>query len=125
MNKILGKVGVKISPKAKNKLTERDLIKAESKIGSTLFGPVPEGHRRESFAWIAKPGFGTKNGKRQGRTESVTTRYEVRPNGVMKIQDGHKYTYIHGNELHNLAKACQLYYQHVSQHVYGQQNSNF
>ena len=30
-------------------LSERELITLESEIGSQLFGPIPEGHRREFF----------------------------------------------------------------------------
>ncbi len=115
---LLSKMGVSIKPR---RITERDLIKAESKIGSKLFGPVPEGHRREFFCldsktWVWHEEWTDEN----GRAKSLTTRYEVRPSGVMKIQDGHQYTYITGGELHNLAKACKLYYQNVAHSVYGQ-----
>jgi hypothetical protein len=113
---ILGKIGVNVK---KRQISERQLIKAESKIGGTLFGPVPEGHRREFFCldnktWVWHEEWTDD----RGRTQSITTRYEVRPNGVMKIQDGHRYTYINGSELHNLAQACNQYYQHVAPQVY-------
>lgn len=122
ISKLLQKVGVTVN---KPKVTERDLIKAESKIGGTLFGPIPEGHRREFFCldnktWVWHEEWADE----KGRTKSMTTRYEVRPNGVMKIQDGHKYSYISGQELHNLANACNLYYQHVAAGVYHQTSNS-
>lgn len=43
-------------------LTERELLKLESAIGAELFGPVPQGHRREFFVLTTQHGFGTKNG---------------------------------------------------------------
>lgn len=117
IGRLLDKVGVSIKQR---KITERDLIKAESKIGGTLFGPVPEGHRREFFCLDSKTWVWHEEWvDEKGRAKSITTRYEVRPNGVMKIQDGHKYSYIQGDELHNLAGACKLYYQHVGTSVYG------
>lgn len=119
ITKLIGKLGVKQQQK---KLTERELIKKESKIGATLFGDIPEGHRREFFCldsktWVWHEEWSDEN----GRSQMMTTRYEVRPNGVIKIQDGQKYSYIEGQELHNLANACKLYYENVGRNVYGKQ----
>jgi len=123
INRFLGKMGVKVTKKSQ--ISERDLIKAESKIGGTLFGPVPEGHRRDFFCLDSKTWVWHEEWTNEkGRAQSITTRYEVRPNGVMKIQDGHRYTYITGGELHNLAQACGQYYQHVSRQVYGQSHTS-
>jgi hypothetical protein len=117
ITQFLGKIGVNIK---KRPVTERQLIKAESKIGGTLFGPVPEGHRREFFCLDSKTWVWHEEWTdEKGRTQSITTRYEVRPNGVMKIQDGHRYSYITGTELHNLAQACKHYYHQVANSVYG------
>ncbi len=114
--KFLGRLGLKANSK---KPTERDLILRESKIGSTLLGQIPEGHRREFFCLDDKTWVWHEEWMDEGgRSQTMTTRYEVRPNGVMKIQDGHKYTYITGQELHNLANACKLYYQHVTTKLY-------
>lgn len=101
------------------KLTRRDLIRLESKIGAQLFGPIPNGHRREFFCldentWVwyeewLEPG---------GRSRELTTRYEVHPNGVLKVQDGQPYSVVEGDELRNLTLATKLYRQRVAREVY-------
>lgn len=101
------------------KLTRRDLIRLESKIGAQLFGPIPNGHRREFFCldentWVwyeewLEPG---------GHSRELTTRYEVHPNGVLKVQDGQPYSVVEGDELRNLTLATKLYRQRVAREVY-------
>lgn len=100
-------------------VTERDLIKRESQIGAELFGPIPPGHRREFFCldpktWIWHEEWADRNGR-----HSITTRYEVRSNGIIKIQDGAPYQFIEGQELRYLAEATKRYHQIVAQRVYG------
>lgn len=103
----------------RKKLTDRDLIRMESKIGAQLFGPVPKGHRREFFCldehtWIWYEEWLDQNGKRQ----SVTTRYEVHPNNILKVQDGHPYQIVEGEELRNLATATRHYREQVIRGLY-------
>lgn len=92
----------------------QDLIRQEAKIGGTLFGPIPAGHRREFFCldehtwvwyeeWI----------DHAGRKQTKTTRYDVRPNGVLKSQDGQASQYISLEEGRNLYRAVGLYNQRV------------
>jgi hypothetical protein len=106
--------------RARKHLTHRDLIRMESKIGATLFGPVPKGHRREFFClddhtWIWYEEWLDSKGKRQ----SVTTRYEIHPTGILKVQDGQPYEVVNGTELHNFALATRMYRQQVLPHIYG------
>ena len=101
------------------KLTERDLIRLESKIGAALFGPLPKGHRREFFCldahtWIWYEEWTDAAGK----TQSHTIRYEVRHNGVIKVQDGQAYQVVEGQELENLVMATDLYRERVSRGLY-------
>ena len=101
------------------KLTERELIQLESEIGGTLFGPIPAGHARQFFnldktTWIWYEEFSDKSGKKH----SVTTRYEVQEKGILKAQDGAKYSYLEGQELENFAVAVQAYYEQVMRGVY-------
>jgi hypothetical protein len=102
------------------KLTQRDLIRMESKIGSTVFGPVPANHRREFFCldehtWVwYEEWVDEKSGKRQ----QMTTRYEVHPHGILKVQDGHPYAVVEGDELRNLAIATRMYRDQVMRGVY-------
>lgn len=100
-------------------LTERDLIQLESQIGATLFGPVPKGHRREFFNddqnhWIWHEEWVDAYGK----TQSMTTRYEIQPRGILKVRLGEPYAYIEGEELRNLNMAAQLYYEEVARKIY-------
>lgn len=100
-------------------LTDRDLLREESKIGATLFGAVPKGHRREFFCldestWIWHEEWRDEKGvERQS-----TVRYEVHPNGILKVSDGPRYQFIEGDELHNFAAATKLYYEQTSRQIY-------
>jgi hypothetical protein len=101
------------------KLTERELLRQESAIGSQLFGPIPEGHRREFFCldettWI----WHEEWTDRKGKVEEATTRYEVHANGILKVQEGAKYQYIEGEELDHLLVATRLYYEQVARGIY-------
>lgn len=101
------------------KLTKRELIQRESRIGGELFGPVPHGHHRQFFnldqnTWVWYEEWTEADGK----SESKTTRYEVHENGVLKVQDGAPYYYIEGQELDNLLLATQMYYERVAREVY-------
>jgi len=100
-------------------LTERELIQLESDIGRQLFGPIPEGHRREFFnldknTWI----WYEEHQDAAGQMQSTTTRYEVQGNRILKAQDGTQYSYLEGDELQNLAVAVQMYYEKVMRGVY-------
>lgn len=100
-------------------LTERELLKLESEIGSKLFGPIPEGHRREFFClddttWIWHEEWIGKDKKLQ----ISTIRYEVSERGVLKAEEGARYSYLEGDELQNFALAARLYYEQVARQVY-------
>jgi hypothetical protein len=102
------------------KLTTRDLIRMESKIGSQLFGPIPAGHRREFFCldeqtWVW---YEEWIDEATGRRQELTTRYELHPNGILKVQDGQPYMVVEGEELRNLAIAIRMYYQQTMQDIY-------
>ncbi len=97
----------------------RELIRREAKLGGTLFGPVPEGVRREFFCldintWIWHEEWTDQNGVRH----MVTTRYDVRPDGVLKAQDGQPYTYIDLEEGRRLYKTVNLYKKLVHKELY-------
>lgn len=101
------------------KLTERELIQLESEIGGKLFGQVPDGHQRQFFnldphTWIWYEEFRDETGAKR----SITTRYEVQEKGILKAQDGAKYSYLEGEELRNFGLAVQMYYEQVMRGVY-------
>jgi len=65
----------------------RQLMRREAEMGGHVFGPVPEGRRREFFCldkntWIWHEEWTDTNGNRQ----SKTTRYDVRPTGILKLK---------------------------------------
>ena len=101
------------------KLSERELIQRESEIGSQLFGEIPKGHRREFFnldarTWIWHEEWVDRAGKRR----TATTRYEVHDNGVLKAQEGARYSFLEGEELENFLVATRMYYERVAREVY-------
>lgn len=113
IHKLLKSLG---DQKSSNRRAEqyRELIRAEAKIGGKLFGPIPQGHRREFFCldehtWIWYEEWVDNNNQRQ----SKTTRYDVRPNGVIKVQDGQPSQYVELEEARNLYQAVGLYNQRV------------
>lgn len=100
--------------------TERELIHEESRVGRDIFGPPPNGRRREFFCldektWIwheewADPFTGQK--------QSSTIRYEIRANGVLKTRDNDQSLFIEGEELNNLVVATRTYFERVVREVY-------
>lgn len=93
----------------------RALIHHEAKIGGQLFGPVPKGNRREFFCldehtWVWHEEWTDKSGRRQ----FMMTRYDVRPNGIVKSQGNNSYQSLTREELRNFHRAVQLYGQQVT-----------
>lgn len=90
----------------------REAIREEAKVGGRLFGPIPESTRREFFCldehtWIWHEEWTDANNIRQVRT----TRYDVRPNGIFKAQDGQPYRPVTREEAEHLVQATTRYNQ--------------
>lgn len=101
------------------KLTERELITLESEIGGKLFGEVPKGRRREFFCldkdtWIWYEEWLDDKKKLQ----QTTIRYEIQEKGILKVQEGARYSYVEGDELKHLVLAARMYYEQVYRDVY-------
>lgn len=103
------------------KLTERELLQLESEIGAKIFGDVAPGHRREFFCLDAKTWIWYEEwkDKKTGKITSTTTRYEVHDKGILKVQEGARYSFVEGAELDNLVLATRTYYEQVARQVYG------
>lgn len=100
-------------------LTERQLIELESEIGRELFGPIPAGHHRDFFCLDDKTWVWHETWKDENKVERMSTvRYEVHPNGILKVQPGRLYKYIEGEELTNLTIAVRLYYERCMRQIY-------
>ena len=92
----------------------RALLHYVARIGGEVFGPIPEGVRREFFCldehtWVWHEEWTDQNNKHQ----AVTTRYDVRPNGVVKSQGGNSYQALSPREAVNLYNAIHTYEQRV------------
>ncbi len=86
------------------------LIHFEAKIGGRLFGTVPKNHRREFFCldshtWVWHEEWIDASGQRR----VLTTRYDVRPQGILKSQGHASYQKLTAEEDRNFRKAVELY----------------
>src|SRR5579884_2440980 len=66
---------------------ERALLHYVARIGGEVFGPIPKGRRREFFCldprtWVWHEEWKDEHGK----WRTMTTRYDVRPTGIVKSQ---------------------------------------
>lgn len=101
------------------KPTRAQLINAESRLGSQIFGPIPEGHRREFFhdkqnIWIWHEAWTDEN----AHPRQFTIRYEVRKTGVYKKVAAGAYFKLQGSELDNFRKAANTYLRVVKKWLY-------
>ncbi len=97
----------------------RNLLKKEALIGGELFGPIPAGGRREFFCldestWVWHEEWIDQAGKHQVKN----TRYDVRPTGILKAQNGQAYSKVSPSEAENLEAAIKVYVQRVKKDVY-------
>jgi hypothetical protein len=97
----------------------RNLLKREAAIGGEIFGPIPKGGRREFFCldestWVWHEEWTDDNGQRQIRN----TRYDVRPSGILKAQNGQAYSKLSPQEAKNLEAAIHTYVQRVKKDIY-------
>jgi hypothetical protein len=87
------------------------LIHHEAKLGGTLFGEIPAGTRREFFCldkhtWVWHEEW---TDAATGKPRIMMTRYDVRPDGVLKSQGGQSYRKLKGVEAENFYQAVQRY----------------
>ena len=98
----------------------REILTREAEIGGRLFGPVKPGNNREFFCldrytWIWHEEWIDEKGVRR----LITTRYDIRPNGIFKAQDNQPYQRLSEVETINFCKATKLYNQEVDRELYG------
>lgn len=102
------------------KLTERELLQLESEIGAKLFGDIPAGHRREFFCLDAKTWIWYEESinAQTKKRDQTTTRYEIHDNGILKVLEGARYSYLEGAELENFVLATRMYFEQVARGIY-------
>lgn len=93
----------------------RQLLRRQAKMGGELFGPIPAGRRREFFCldrytWVWHEEWTDSH----GRPQAITTRYDIRPQGVLKSQGSSSYQLVRDVELRNLHRAAELYYRNLT-----------
>lgn len=94
---------------------ERTLLQMEAKIGGEIFGALPKGHSRQFFCLDERTWMWHETWKdAKGKQHAVTTRYDVRPGGVLKSQDGQTYQRLTRDEARNLYLAADIYQQRVT-----------
>lgn len=104
-------------PKEERAELHREVLREAARIGGTVFGPIPEGTRREFFCldertWVWHEEWTDASNIRHART----TRYDVRPQGIFKAQDGQPYQPIGKAEAERLYYAVDAYNQAVDAH---------
>jgi len=97
--------------------SQRAVLRKEAEIGGTVFGPVPVGVRREFFCldthtWIWHEEWTDTNRQQHVRT----TRYDIRPHGIFKAQDGQTYRPLTQDEAINLYFAVREYNKSVREY---------
>ena len=97
-------------------LIHRNIIRDDARMGGTLFGAIPEGTRREFFCldqhtWVWHEEWTDVGNVRQVRT----TRYDIRPHGIFKAQDGMPYQPVTAEEAHRLYAAARQYQHNLHQ----------
>lgn len=88
---------------------ERELIRNEAKFGGTLFGEIPKGHRREFFCLNEHTWIWHEEWIESGHRNVVTTRYEIRPEVILKSQQGQAFQAVSKAEAANLYYAAKMY----------------
>lgn len=96
----------------------RNFIRHEAKVGGRLFGTTPTSVRREFFCldrrtWVWHEEWVDT----LGQTHFQTTRYDIRPDGILKSQHG-KYQQVGPAEAQRLFAAAKLYRDAVRREVY-------
>ncbi len=119
LKKILHVAKVTKTPQERADKLQRDLLRHEAKIGGQLFGPVPKGGRRDFFCldehtWVWYEEWTDTKGNKQSRT----TRYDIRPNGIVKAQDGRAYQSISDQEALRIRDAVNAYERRVMAEIY-------
>lgn len=98
---------------------KRAILHHLARLGGRVFGPIPDGIRREFFCldkhtWVWHEEWTDQDGHRR----AATTRYDVRPNGILKSQGVSSYQRLSVEEERNFRQAAELYYQQASRELH-------
>jgi hypothetical protein len=93
--------------------SKRELIRREARIGGKLFGEVPKGHSRQFFCLDEHTWIWHEEWSENGQAKSITTRYIVRPSGIVKAQGDQGLKKLSKKEALNFYLATEIYCQRV------------
>jgi len=99
-------------------LAYQALVRYEARLGGKVFGPIPDNVRREFFCldantWVWFEEWTDARGKRVNKT----VRYDVRPDSIIKVQDG-RFEALKPEEARRLYQAAVAYENTVSRQLY-------
>ncbi len=114
-----GKVASQSDIQKKRSAIYRNLMRREAQVGGTVFGPVKNNGTREFFCldestWVWHEEWTDENGQHR----VLNTRYDVRPNGILKAQNGQGYQMVSADEAKNLQQAAHTYLAKVKKEIY-------
>ena len=92
----------------------RALLHYEARIGGGMFGPIPNGTRREFFCLDEHTWIWHEEWQDNAGFHAVMTRYDVRPTGVLKSQGTNSYQRLTVDEESNFFRAAKLYCQQIT-----------
>ncbi|CAN5406599.1 hypothetical protein BH09PAT4_BH09PAT4_01290 [soil metagenome] len=88
----------------------RSLLRHLAKLGGSVFGVVPNGVRREFFCLDDRTWVWHEEWYDQaGQHHAITTRYDVRPDGILKSQGVNSYQRLSAEEERNFRAAVEIY----------------
>lgn len=96
----------------------RSVLKKEAKIGGQLFGAVPKGVNRQFFCLDEYTWIWYEQWIENRQQYSRTTKYIIRPTGIVKAQDGQDYRLVSRKEANRLLAAAKSYQAQVDKKVY-------
>lgn len=101
------------SPQTRAADIHRRILRDAARMGGTLFGPTPKEVRREFFCldehtWVWHEEWTDASGH-----HARTTRYDIRPHGIFKAQDGQPYQPLTLEETRRLYGAAYQYQQNL------------
>lgn len=103
--------GISAQSAQQRKINERrTLLRHFATMGGTVFGPIPPQVHREFFCldpttWVWHEEWEDEH----GQYHAVTTRYDIRPTGILKSQGTNSYQRLSEEEERNFLTAAQLY----------------
>ena len=117
--KLLDKLfGKRPYPQVPYQTTRRELIQKEAEVGASLFGNLPSNRRREFFMLDSRTWVWYEEWRDTKGVNRVTTRYELRGDHVLKIQNDAPAVLAENDEIRNLYQAIKAYYYAVADKVY-------